>query len=189
MPLLGRNLPNLTVAPSDIWSGDTVQFWHDKPIHYSLGLSLHMLSQNSSCACEFLGLQGQPQLHLCSLGARCCMAIYRIPPSRLAGLWLSWAPDAEWMGGCLPLPPVLCSLPRFLLEGLGSPTASGARSLVVGLSLVDIWCLLGLSGESFPVLSSLVPLLILRNTAQRVKLFEFGLQAKCILHLWEIWVF
>lgn len=89
MSLLGKNLPNLTVASSDIWSGDTVQFGCNKPVHYSLGLSLDMLSQGSSCACELLGLQGQPQLHLRSLGAWCCTAIHRILPSRLAGLWLN----------------------------------------------------------------------------------------------------
>lgn len=77
-------------------------------------------------------------------------------------------------------------LARFLPQGLVSPTTSGASCLVAGLrSLQPPRPLWEAAPCSFPILIPLVPL---RNAAQRLNCLGLVSRLDHILHLWETWV-
>lgn len=137
MLLLGKHLSSLTAASSGAWAGiqflrcckikpfiiPWVTFWPAPPLLSSRPWTFR--SPREGPAASQWG----------------CSVV--LPPTESrwihpAGWLLSWAQDDVWMWGCSSPSGTRC-LSRLLLQGLGSPTISGARSLVLGLSLVVVW--------------------------------------------------
>lgn len=136
----------------------------------------YLLTCSSSALLTPVGFfvsQGSP--NCLSVGVQYGAATHRIQVN--PSCWLTaGAQDDVWMWGCSSPSGTRC-LSRFLLQGLGSPTISGARSLVVGLSLVGVWGLPCTFWGTWPCSSSFSHHCLSWDAAQRVKLLGLGLQA------------